>query len=213
MFEEFLVKTVKVKPARIRKLHDMQATRKTIETSFRFLWETNSIKHGDSIIIYFAGHGCKIPTPEGWMASGKKEIEGIFPQDVEPQNVDGRTNFPIPDHTIAAWLNILSYRKGNNIVSDHYRRMCYSVKTHRYRPSSLIAVIPRAAHVLQEALVPKSSMGAFLIISTKNTRFCSKRSPQGSKTDTLLRTCIWLPVVPTNSHWKRMEGENSPNNS
>lgn len=118
-FKKFLLDEVKVKPERIQALHNEEATREGIAKAFRLLWENDSISTGDSIIIYFAGHGCKIQRPNGWETGGQENIEGILPQDVQPQQSPTRTIFPIPDLTMAAWLNIISHEKGNNIVCCH----------------------------------------------------------------------------------------------
>jgi len=117
-FQSFLQDQVKVENNRIINLRDDQATREKIEEAFCSLWEKECIKYDDPIVIYFAGHGCKIPRPPHWEAGGRNEIEGIFPYDVQSDHRSGTSTgtFPIPDRTIAAWLNILSYKKGNNIV-------------------------------------------------------------------------------------------------
>lgn len=123
-FGSFLRGQVKVENDRIIHLRNEKATRKEIENAFCSLWQTESINYGEPIVVYFAGHGCKIGRPASWETGGLQEIEGIFPYDIQPSQQQG-TNpriFPIPDRTIAAWLNILSHRKGNNIVRGQFHK-------------------------------------------------------------------------------------------
>ena len=114
---KFLKNHVKVQPSRIVNLRNKEATRAAIFQAFSDLWNNNLITYNDPILIYFAGHGCEMPRPDGWDTGGEDNIQGICPYDVEMKDSLNRKNFPIPDRTLGALLNKLSHSKGHCIVS------------------------------------------------------------------------------------------------
>ncbi|CAE6436192.1 unnamed protein product [Rhizoctonia solani] len=73
------------------------------------------IKYHDPIVIYFAGHGDRMPAPAGWQTADGM-VEMILPYDVSTMDVHGRYNYGIPDLTLAFLLYSLSQSKGNNIT-------------------------------------------------------------------------------------------------
>ncbi|KAF8580652.1 hypothetical protein K439DRAFT_1636896 [Ramaria rubella] len=100
---------------RITNLRDEEATRQKILEAFRALSDpSNKIRKQNPILIYFAGHGCEITRPDGWDTGGQETIQAILAQDVQLKEWSSRTVFPIPDRTIASYLNKLSKEKGNN---------------------------------------------------------------------------------------------------
>jgi hypothetical protein len=96
-------------------LTDEKATRNAIITVFQHhLIENSSIEHGDTIIIFYAGHGSQADAPKGWAADNGK-VEIICPHD--ERGMDGDTEiFGIPDRTMGGLLRRLSCVKGDNIV-------------------------------------------------------------------------------------------------
>jgi hypothetical protein len=103
--------------AHIVSLYNKSATREAILTGFRtHLIENTEVKHGDPIVFYFAGHGCRVRAPIQWRTTDGK-IETICPYD-ELTMIEGKPVPGIPDLTIAALLRELGKTKGNNIVSS-----------------------------------------------------------------------------------------------
>ncbi|KAJ6526440.1 hypothetical protein B0H19DRAFT_1042189 [Mycena capillaripes] len=99
----------------IRSLYNENATREAILTGFRtHLIENTQIEHGDPIIFYFAGHGCRVSAPAQWRTTDGS-IETICPYD-ELTMINGILVPGIPDLTIAGLLRELGKRKGNNIT-------------------------------------------------------------------------------------------------
>jgi hypothetical protein len=97
-------------------LSNTAATRDGIITSFwRDLINNESIEDGDTIIIFYAGHGSRASAPTGWIAADG-QIETILPHDVGTRDPEGEQISPIPDCTINELLRKLATAKGNNIV-------------------------------------------------------------------------------------------------
>jgi Caspase domain len=104
-------------------LIDKQATRQAILNKFKEHFSNNrEINEGDVMVFYFAGHGSRVDTPEGWKAWDGK-IETICPCDQAPLNPapesePGSRVGGIPDHEINVLLRGLAKEKGNNIVRN-----------------------------------------------------------------------------------------------
>ncbi|KAJ7123573.1 caspase domain-containing protein [Mycena epipterygia] len=99
----------------IRSLTNAEATRDTIISSFyEHLIDNRDINKDDPIIIYYAGHGSRVPAPQGW-GSPACHVETICPSD-ESMGPDDDLVPGIPDFTINALLRILAREKGNNIT-------------------------------------------------------------------------------------------------
>lgn len=94
-------------------LLDESATRSSIIEKFNTHLRWNpDIRHGDTIVFYFSGHGTCAPAPEDWPAE-RKQVELLCPHDYAPsKDVHG-----IPDHTLDALIQALKVNKGDNIVS------------------------------------------------------------------------------------------------
>ncbi|KAJ6553746.1 hypothetical protein DFH09DRAFT_924716 [Mycena vulgaris] len=103
----------------IRSIYNEAATRRAILSEFRsHLIENTDVNTGDTLIFYFAGHGCWVKAPVGW-STRDGEIETICPYD-ELTLVDGTQcdMVPgIPDLTIASLLHELTRKRGGNVVS------------------------------------------------------------------------------------------------
>lgn len=110
--EEFLKSHMNVPSDRIRLLLDHDASRKEIINAFKQLSEEDEIKTDDPILIYYAGHGTQLTPPPGWEAGGPgRKIQAICPCDYNKEDI-----LSIPDRTIGSLLDLISKKKGNNIV-------------------------------------------------------------------------------------------------
>ncbi|CAE6484884.1 unnamed protein product [Rhizoctonia solani] len=96
-------------------LYDERATRQAILNAFvDHLINNSEIKWLDPIVIYFAGHGDRMPAPPGWQTPDGF-IEMILPHDASTWD-NGYYTYGIPDLTLAFLLYKLSQAKGNNIT-------------------------------------------------------------------------------------------------
>lgn len=96
-------------------LRDKRATRSAIIEALENLATSEKIKHGDPIVIFFAGHGSEVCAPKGWDAAGAK-IQMIIPSDYNT-NSNGKLEVAgIPDRTFGAILRRIAEAKGDNIV-------------------------------------------------------------------------------------------------
>jgi hypothetical protein len=96
------------------------ATREGIITAFQSLMDNTDIQRDDAILIYYAGHGARTDKPSGpnwdrWVSLDSK-VEQLCPSDIGTAP-KGELICGIPDRTIAALLNALSEKHGDNIVS------------------------------------------------------------------------------------------------
>ena len=106
---DYLKDTLRVSETNIVLLHNEQATREKIISTFESHFINNSaIKKGDAIIFYFAGHGSRQKAPDGWYSEDNR-VEMICPYDFM------RTS-GIPDYTFTHLFRQLTCHKGNNIV-------------------------------------------------------------------------------------------------
>ncbi|KAG8715603.1 hypothetical protein FRC11_002490 [Ceratobasidium sp. 423] len=97
-------------------LFDEHATRDAIINTFvNHLINNPAIRPHDAIVIYFAGHGDRMPAPAGWQSADGK-VEMILPYDASTYDAHGRYNYGIPDLTLAFLLYKLSQEKENNIT-------------------------------------------------------------------------------------------------
>jgi hypothetical protein len=113
--QKYLEKDLDVPSCQIRTLHGEKATREAIIRELRSLKDNNLIKSGDSIVIFYAGHGDAADIPEGWDQSGE-EIQLLVPYDADTGEKDARV-YSIPDRTMCALLEDIAHEKGDNIVS------------------------------------------------------------------------------------------------
>jgi hypothetical protein len=95
----------------IQILLDKSASRRAIINAFKRLEEDERIKAGDPILVYFAGHGCEIPTSESGLG---ERMQAIVPQDY--CGSPGKEVPAIPDRTIGALIAKIADKKGDNIV-------------------------------------------------------------------------------------------------
>ncbi|KAF5341816.1 hypothetical protein D9611_001450 [Ephemerocybe angulata] len=101
---DYLQSELKVPSSQIRNLRDKQATRAGIIAAFEWLRDLNppDFKPQDPILIYYAGHGGEVPT---------KGVQTLIPVDYIPDKQP-----PIPDRTVAALINQIAKKQGNNIT-------------------------------------------------------------------------------------------------
>ena len=119
---DFLVTDLSVSEKQIRVLLNEEASRSGIIQAFIDLRKDTRIKEGYPILIFYAGHGAEVISPERW-ETGDTKIQAIVPHDypVVPY---------LPDRTIGALIDLISGEKGDNIVchSNHYLNielMCF----------------------------------------------------------------------------------------
>lgn len=117
--QNFLMEDLEVPASQITFLGDAAATRQNILQAFQGLASNPKIQNGDTIIIYYAGHGAESDAPDGWHAGGVK-VQMIVPHDSFEQR-DGATVQAIPDRTMATLLQKIAKEKGDNIVSRDRR--------------------------------------------------------------------------------------------
>jgi hypothetical protein len=115
----YLLKDLQVPESQIRLLLDDKAKRADIISALQDIQADDRIKKGDPILIFFAGHGYEINAPLGWPSGDVDEqIQLTVPQDYctdTSKEIHG-----IPDYTLAALLNGIANRHGNNIVSHFF---------------------------------------------------------------------------------------------
>ncbi|KAH9485564.1 Metacaspase-3 [Psilocybe cubensis] len=101
-------------------LLDHHATKNKIEDSFMaHLVNNPSIEPGDSIFLYFAGHGSCMPAPVGWFLGQEEKkkgtVEVLCPYDHDTKSHHGRVS-GISDRSLYAMLDDLASVKGDNIT-------------------------------------------------------------------------------------------------
>ncbi|KAJ7695626.1 caspase domain-containing protein [Mycena olivaceomarginata] len=112
--DEILGRTL---PSAVRSLTNSGATRSAIITTFyEHLIHNPNILPGDTIIIYYAGHGSQAPAPAEWHVPGGM-VESLCPADQGVMCPQGGGRVPgIPDVTLNALFSILAREKGTNIT-------------------------------------------------------------------------------------------------
>jgi hypothetical protein len=117
---QLLVQDLGIPSSRITLLLNEQATRSSILKAFDDLRNNDQIQRDSPIIIYFAGHGALIPTPQQWLEPGETAsyTKLILPYDVRVKVVTGLDEEirGIPDRTLLALTTLISREKGDNIV-------------------------------------------------------------------------------------------------
>ncbi|KAF8970570.1 caspase domain-containing protein [Flammula alnicola] len=113
-FQEYLMKDLQVPGDQITLLCDEKATRSAILEGFTSLANSDGIKKGDPIFIFYAGHGAQGPSPTTWKPYGDQTIEFLVPRDYDPDSEPKIES--IPDYTLAALLNRIAEKKGDNIT-------------------------------------------------------------------------------------------------
>jgi hypothetical protein len=98
--------------ARIRSLHNQEATRAAIIQEIRNLIYNPKIKRQDPILIFYAGYGGEAKPPADWDTQGRN-IQVLVPYDY---NDDGTF---ISDVAMSTLLEELASKKGDNIVSPY----------------------------------------------------------------------------------------------
>ncbi|KAJ2915855.1 hypothetical protein MD484_g4547, partial [Candolleomyces efflorescens] len=102
--DQYLRTSLNVPESQIVNLRNHQATRNKIIAAFHGLRDNLRINYQDPILIYYAGHGSELPLKEG-------KVQTLVPADY----LAGKTK-PIPDRTVAALINGIAKRHGNNIT-------------------------------------------------------------------------------------------------
>ncbi|KDQ52438.1 hypothetical protein JAAARDRAFT_73132 [Jaapia argillacea MUCL 33604] len=110
--KDYLEKDLQVPSHQICILCNENASRSAIIREFQALQNNPHIQPGDPVLIFFAGHGCKVKAPPGWVDGNVDgEVEGIVSQDY-----DGKGVHFIPDRTIGELIEGIARNKGDNIT-------------------------------------------------------------------------------------------------
>ncbi|TFK52885.1 hypothetical protein OE88DRAFT_1733873 [Heliocybe sulcata] len=113
----YIMTVLGVPDSQIEFLSDMQATRAAIVQGIDGFRTNPRIKQGDSIFIYYAGHGALSPAPDDWIVNDpERKVQFVLPHDVGGKDEHGEEIFGIPDRTIGALLEGIAKEKGDNIT-------------------------------------------------------------------------------------------------
>ncbi|VDB92134.1 unnamed protein product [Peniophora sp. CBMAI 1063] len=207
--EEYLQDELNVPPNQIINLRDEQATRVAILRELNALRTRPSIRKGDPILIFFAGHGTRADTPIGWNA-GSDKISLIVPHDCWSKDKNGVDILPIPDRTVGAILHGIAEQedgsgKGNNITvifdcchSGSGTRVSEFTESRLERgftmeepiPASLDEGIWRSARAIAVAagFLNAGAHSHVLLAACKETEVAHEENGRGAFTSALLRT-------------------------
>lgn len=119
-FYIFLTAQLLVPHQNIVNLRNANATRARIISELESLAHRDDIPQNAAILIYFSGHGCRIPVPEDWGGyhTVNGEIEMMCPVDIFSQDQNtNETISGIPDRVISSLIHEVSAAHGNNVVS------------------------------------------------------------------------------------------------
>ncbi|KAF8970606.1 hypothetical protein BDZ97DRAFT_1790093 [Flammula alnicola] len=117
LFEDYLKTDLKVPSNQICVLLDQAASRKAIIEAFIALKNDERIKKGDPILIFFAGHGGELQPSDDWASRGLGiTMQMLVPQDYCSKSLESKSVPGIPDRTIAALLQGIAEKKGDNIT-------------------------------------------------------------------------------------------------
>ena len=117
---DYLQKHLGVPSSQIRNLRNSEATRAAIIDGIKAFTLNGEIKEGDSILIYYAGHGGSTGTPKGWEVGSTGKIELLIPYDHSSPLEGGNHRHGISDRTLGALLSHLAVEKGDNIVRQNF---------------------------------------------------------------------------------------------
>jgi hypothetical protein len=119
----YLVDTLGVPTSNIEMLLNAAATQDKVEEAFvRHLICNPAVQDGDAIIIYWAGHGSRIPAPMDWFgedihAARSHNVEVLCTYDYEKMRADGMGRIAgISDRSMQTMLDDLAAVKGDNIT-------------------------------------------------------------------------------------------------
>ncbi|KAJ2926726.1 hypothetical protein H1R20_g10359, partial [Candolleomyces eurysporus] len=104
----YLQTDLRVPKDQIINLRNGSATRGEIITAFKELRNNPRIQPMDPILIYFAGHGGE----SGNSSAPNSKTQSLIPVDFSPE----KKVHPIPDRTVAALINGIAQKHGNNIT-------------------------------------------------------------------------------------------------
>ncbi|KAJ7926216.1 hypothetical protein B0H13DRAFT_1471272, partial [Mycena leptocephala] len=109
--KDFLTQFLRVPKSHIKFITDRNATRANILSTFQtHLISNTAIRTGDAIIIFYAGHGSRVDTPNSrYNTSGK--VETICPHDERCSDKRGGYIHGIPDYTVHTLLQKLAARR------------------------------------------------------------------------------------------------------
>jgi len=110
-FEGFLREKFHDQPLQIQSLYNEKATYDAMLSLFTKASANPSIRKGDLVIFFYAGHGSRVPGPEGW----KGRIETICPYDVDTTK-DGKAIYGIPGFVVGSAMTNLAYTREANVV-------------------------------------------------------------------------------------------------
>ncbi|KAF8970602.1 hypothetical protein BDZ97DRAFT_1790076 [Flammula alnicola] len=117
LLEDYLKTDLKVPSNQICVLLDQAASCKAIIEAFIALKNDERIKKGAPILIFFAGHGSELQPSDDWASRGLGiTMQMLVPQDYCSKSLESTPVPGIPDRTIAALLQGIAEKKGDNIT-------------------------------------------------------------------------------------------------
>lgn len=114
---KFLQEKLQVPKSHITRLDNEAATSDAIVSLLKKASSNDSIKQGDLMVFFFAGHGGRSKGLNGWKTDDGR-VETICPHDMGAQDDGGKHIYGIPDFAVASHLGRLAAR-GVNVVSLH----------------------------------------------------------------------------------------------
>jgi len=114
-FEGFLRTRFHDQALQIQSLYNEDATYDAMLSLFTKASANPSIQKDDMVIFFYAGHGSRMPGPEGW----KGRIETICPYDVDTTK-DGKIVYGIPDFVVGTVMTKLANKREANVVSPFF---------------------------------------------------------------------------------------------
>ena len=115
-FEGFLRARFRDQHLQIQSLYNEKATHDAMLSLFTEASANPDIQKDDLVIFFYAGHGSRMPGPEGW----EGQIETICPCDVDTTK-DGKTIYGIPDFVVGTFMTNLANTHEANVVSPCFR--------------------------------------------------------------------------------------------
>lgn len=120
---DYLQTGMGVQSSRIHLLSNGAATKKSILTSLQELSAGDDIQAEDPLVIYFAGHGSMVGSPDEQRSDTgglKTRVRMLCPQDFTPDMEDADDANGITHSTIRDCLEQVHKAKSNSIVSSEF---------------------------------------------------------------------------------------------
>lgn len=157
--QDYLLHELNVPASQIINLRDSAATRKAILEAWLSMRNDATIKEGDPVLIYYAGHGASAEAPPDWKDKAGGDSAKV--QLLVPHDYDGEKVHPIADRTIGYMLDELARVKGDNIVRMlmdilRFFMLFILILVYEHRRSYSTDVMPHLAPVSRTNMILRS---------------------------------------------------------